>query len=222
MRNFKNKRKKYLALTLSFSLVFIFSVMQGMEVKSDTDDVILNVTVNEVLQFSCDPASHNFANLTPGTPVQISGTPNSTTCTITTNSEDGYQLSTKFSTVATNTLVHSDGTTEIDDDAVGLSRWDPAVSGNAVTWSDGTTKGLGFCLFSGTDKSSTYWGTGTTYNDALNEYAAFPVSFQNIMTYGSYRSTATSAGITYKLDVPATQKSGTYSGTVTYQAIVTP
>jgi hypothetical protein len=92
--------------------------------------------------------------------------------------------------------------------------WNPSGNGNAVTWS-GT--GLGFTVFSSTaTKNTTWWGTGTTKDDANNKYAGFPTSAQTIMAQDFYTSGDTTTSVGYKLDVPPGQLPGDYDGIIVY------
>lgn len=106
-------------------------------------------------------------------------------------------------------LLHTDGTTSI-----------PAVSGTITTptaWSEGSTKGLGFTLTAGS-QLETSWGTSPTYN-----YAALPLTsttFHSVLGFSG--GAANSTTLQYRLDAPTTQKSGSYSNTVTITATLKP
>ena len=213
------KGKKFFALFLSTFLVIVFAAMQVLEITrgdyqtgSHTDSVTLTTTVAEVISLDCG-ADVNFGTLTPATPVT-----GSSTCTVTTNANGGYNLKVKRDN-SDYTMKHSafgtNGAYITDKTA-----WDPTGSGNAAVW--GTT-GLGFTLYSSTaTKSTTWWGAGTTETDAANKYAGMPLAYANVMIHTAYSSGSTTNSIGYKLDVPTTQRSGVYSGSVTYQVTTTP
>ncbi len=212
-KKIKNIRKRSLpALVLSVFLVVVFAVLQGLEIKSatDTEQVTITTTVAETISLSCtSPVA--LGALTPGTPVY-----NSDVCTTTTNANGGYNLAVKRDDADTTMDHASDATANITD----KTAWDPTGSGNAETW---TGTGLGFTVYASTaTKNTTWWGAGTACDDALNEYAGFPTAYANIMQHTSYSSGSTTTSICYKLDVPSTQKSGAYDGTVTFQATSTP
>ncbi|MEI8096875.1 MAG: hypothetical protein WCG73_02075, partial [Candidatus Moraniibacteriota bacterium] len=98
-----------------------------------------------------------------------------------------------------------------------------AGAGNAALWS-GT--GLGFRVYASTaTKNDTWWGAGTSCdvtNVATDKFAGFPSVYKDIMQHGAYNAGSTTVDVCYKLDVATTQKSGAYSGTVTFQATSTP
>lgn len=190
--------------------VAIFGIMQALETKSATatDQVNLSVSVTQALTLGCG-ADVNFGTLTPG--VAVTGT---STCSVTTNAV-GYTLNVKRDDADTTMDLDSDATKNITD----KTAWTSATP-NGGTWS-GT--GLGFRVKqTGTNSgyNSTWWGTDDTAPNA--KYAGLPSSYDKILEYGSYSATATDTVIEYKLDVPASQPSGAYSGTVTFQAVGNP
>ena len=214
MKTKKLIQKKIAILGILLS-VFGFSIgIREAQAATATYGVTLQTNVQEVITLTCDSATVNLGNLTPGTPV--TGT---SVCTGTTNANGGYNLAVLRNDATTTMDKTTDQTVDITD----KTTWDPTASagaGNAVTWA-GT--GLGFTVFASTaNKSTTWWGTGTTVTDANNKYAGFPVAYANIMSYTSYSAASTTTSIGYKLDVPSTQKSGAYDGIITYQATSTP
>ena len=191
---------------------FAFQVEIGLAATA-TGQVTLSTTVNQTISLDCG-ANVNLGNITPGTPVY-----NSTVCTGTTNAESGYDLNVMRDDADTTMDKISEATTNITDKAA----WDPtanAGAGNAASWS-GT--GLGFGVFASTaTRNTTWWGTGSACDDTNNKYAGFPTAYALIMDHDAYSSGSTTTSICYKLDVPTTQKSGTYDGNVTYQAVSKP
>jgi hypothetical protein len=171
----------------------------------------LNTDIQEIISLDCGGTTVNLGNITPGTPV----TGNST-CTATTNANGGYTLSVKRDDASGTTMdKDTEPTTEIPD----KTAWNPTAP-NAITW---TGTGLGFTVYdSSATKNTTWWGTGLTINDSNNLYAGFPDTQQNIMVHTSYSDISTATDIGYKLDVPPTQKSGAYSGAITYEVVTTP
>lgn len=213
--NNKKRGKRFFALFLSIFIVAVFVAMQAMESKSatDTDQVTITTTVAETIALSCTtPVA--LGTLTPGTPVY-----NSNVCTTTTNADGGYNLAVKRDDADTTMDKTDDATVNITD----KTAWDPTAntgSGNATTWA-GT--GLGFGVFASTaTKSTTWWGSGSACDDASNKYAGFPTAYANIMEHTSYSSSSTTTSVCYKLDVATTQRSGSYDGTVTFQATSLP
>ncbi len=203
-------KKVYTSLGGTLLIVGILAAAQQTTAATDTQQVTLQVDVQEVLTLAVDSATVNMGNLTPGTPV--TGT---TVATVTTNANGGYDLQVKRDDADT-TMDHTTlATVNISD----KTAWNGSTT--AATWS-GT--GLGFSVYavSGATKNTTWWGTGTTCDDANNKYAGFPSSYTTIMNHASYSSTSTTTSICYKLDVPSTQRSGAYDGTITYQATSKP
>lgn len=96
----------------------------------------------------------------------------------------------------------------------------PAMSGGTIaspaTWSEGTTKGLGFTLISAPGLDSK-WSSGT-------KYAAIPGSATSFYTRSGHASSDTIDVINsrLRLDTTTSQETGTYSNTVTYTGTVLP
>lgn len=180
---------------------------------STTDQVTLSLTVAQNITLNCG-ADVNLGTLTPGTPV----TGNST-CTVTTNAESGYDLAVRRDDADTT----MDRTASAADNITDKTAWDPTASsgnGNAAAYS-GT--GLGFGVLSSTGtKNTTWWGTGAACTDATQKYAGFPTSYTLIMDHDNYDSSSTNTVVCYEVDVPGTQRSGAYDGTITYQATTKP
>ena len=158
--------------------------------------------------------SVNLGILAQGTSIE-----GSFICTVTTNAESGYDLAVKRDDADTTMDKTDDATTNIND----KTAWDPTANagdGNAVVYS-GT--GLGFGVYASTaTKDTTWWGSGSSCHDANNKYAGFPAAYANIMDHDTYSSGSTTTSVCYRLDVVSTQKSGSYDGTITYQATSKP
>ena len=172
-----------------------------------SDQVNLQVNVNENMTLACGAD----VTINEGAPGITAATPESasTTCTITTNDEDGYDLSVINDFAAGTVLRNANGTGanfEIADYAGTIAA--------PTTW---TGTGFGFSVYNAPDKEIA-WGTGTTCHDALNAYAAFPDAATTITSTPDYSPTATTVDICYRVDVPSTQASGLYTGSVTYTA----
>ncbi|MDD5397351.1 MAG: hypothetical protein PHW24_04860 [Candidatus Moranbacteria bacterium] len=205
------------ALVALVAIGGIFVATAMVKAFADNKPVTITATILETLTLACNNAT--IPNLTAGTPQSVQAT-----CTVTTNGQNGFNLKVNKTTVgndATKTLKHSDGTTWITDTGSGLAAFD-GTTATPVLW--GTAKGLGFRVgvVSTTPNANSLnppagyamWGN----DGATAEYAAFPVTAQTIYNYASYASAASTISIEYKLDVPTTQKSGAYTGTVQYTA----
>lgn len=174
-----------------------------------TDQVTLSLTVDQNISLDCG-ADVDLGTLVAGTPVN--GT---TTCTTTTNAEAGYDLAVRRDDADT-TL---DKTTSASDNITDKTAWSSSTP-NAIAWS-GT--GLGFRVQeTGTTATynSTWWGSEA---DASNTYyAGFPTAYETIMDHDGYAASSTAVVVAYRVDVPGTQRSGAYDGSITYQATTKP
>ena len=202
----KNKQRRA-RLSVAVFLVAVFAVFQAMEYgNADTDQVNVTTSVQGEMTFSCG-STVALGNITAGTPAT-----GSVTCTTTTNNATGYTLAIKNDNSPT--LSDGAGTTIADKTA-----WNSTTPNSAV-WG-GT--GLGFRVAkTGTTAihSDTWWGADDTLANAL--YAGLPTSYQNILNQSAYSAGSTDTIVAMKLDVPSTQKTGNYSGTVTVQTTVNP
>lgn len=154
------------------------------------------------LTLDVDSATVAFGNLLPGS--VVTGT---TITTVDTNYPNGYTLAIHDNVAGSwSTLLHTDSTTRIADYAGTIA--------TPTTWS-GT--GLGICVYSATDKEAK-WGTGTTEADSNNKYAGVPQTAGIIHTKTGAPTVSNATSIGYKVVVPNTQKTGSYSGDVTYTA----
>jgi hypothetical protein len=200
--------RKDLLFGLVLGVVGVLAVATSVSAQV-TDGVNLSVTVDESISLSCgsDVDIDGGTSLSPGTPES-----NSTTCTVTTNDEDGYNLQIADDNGGSNALTN--GSYSITDHTA----WNPSAP-NGAAWVDGTTTGLGFSVYASTaTKNTVWWGTGSSCHDANNLYAGLPDTDTNIMEHASYESGSTTTSVCYRVDVPATQASGEYTGSVTYTA----
>lgn len=184
---------------------------------ANPESVTLTTTVTGTVAMSCDqtgnpdstPKTVELGVLTAGTPVT-----GSTTCTVTTNNATGYTLNVK----------RDDADTTMDntaDAAVNIADLPNTIAGaspnNPITWTDGTTKGLGYTV-----ASTTATGGSITWSNSGANYVGFTTAGENIMTSTGYDASSTTTVVNYKLDVPSTQQAGTYDGVITYTATTNP
>ena len=180
------------------------------------DQQNITATIGETMTLNCGASVDidNGASIIPGSPAS-----NSTTCTVTTNDAEGYNLSVVDDRTTSNALYHATLSGTADGQIIDKIAWDPTAGsgvGNAVAWS-GT--GLGFGVLSSTaTKNTTWWGTGTTCADGNQLYAGLPSAETNVMEHASYSNASTDTIICYRIDVPSTQIAGEYTGSVTYTA----
>lgn len=117
----------------------------------------------------------------------------------------GYLLSARYDKPLTHTV--STGTT-IADNANSIAS--PGL------WSEGSTKGFGFTLTSGSSLEAK-WGTNPAY-----KYAAFTTTDTTIHDQPSYINAYDNTVVQYRLDVNSNQLAGSYRDVVTYSAVVKP
>lgn len=172
----------------------------------------LNLTVGETLTLDCgaDVDLDNGAALIAETPRS-----QTTTCTVTTNDDDGYNLQVENDRGNENVLQHSVHGTTADGQIQDKLRWN-ASSPNAQSF---TGTGFGFGVLSSTaTKDEAWWGTGATCHDPDQLYAGVPSTSEDIMRHLIYSGSNTDTTICYRVNVPSTQSSGDYQGSVTYTA----
>lgn len=145
------------------------------------------------ISLAVDSNTVNLGTVTPGTPVT-----GDSTLTVTTDAWGGYELYVKQN----HSLTHTDTATTIGEFGCDISV--PCL------W---TGTGLGFTITSGTEVDAK-WGSSPNY-----KYAYFPNASTKFHETSQYISGGDETAIEYKVDVPATQKSGSYSSIITYVAM---
>lgn len=167
------------------------------------------------LTFTLDGGSEAFPAVTPGS---ISAT--SSIMTITTSNSTGF-VATVIRDDSTGTM--SLGSVYIPDKTAWSAPGATTTPGNA-TASTTEPQTLQFRVRqAGTDTpnyASTWWGTDDTTANA--RFAGFPSTAQNIINRSTAAGSGTSAVVLYNLDVPVTQRTGTYSGSITYTVTANP
>ena len=149
--------------------------------------------VNNTITLELDSNTKDLGVVAPGTPNTAV-----TTATVTTDAPGGYELLISED----NELTHTDAVTTIANYA--------GTIGTPTAWS-GT--GLGFTITGGSSVD-VKWGTSPN-----NNYAGIPNVGTVLHDKGGYTSGGDDTVIEYKIDVPSTQKTGTYNNVVTYTAI---
>ena len=214
--------KKILFMTISSLIVFWLFIFLGHSgnlssyLKSmvgraaasttspQTHNVTLSTTVQAYMVFDFTAGDTvAFGNLTPGTPIDAPAT--ATIASVTTNSLNGYTIGIADATAGTNSSMVNAGSYIAD------------YAGSFATPTLWTGTGLGITLFSGTQKDAK-WGTGTTYNDGYNKYAGIPQAAATAHTVTGFHAAADLSSWAWSIDVPNDQKTGAYSGVVTFTA----
>jgi hypothetical protein len=167
------------------------------------------------LTFVTDASSEAFPSVTPGT---LSAT--SSIISIKTTNSSGFNVSIQRADV-TGTM--SLGSTYIPDKTDWFAPGATTTAGNA-TASTTLPLTLQFRVRqSGTDApnyASSWWGIDDTTPNAL--FGGVSSTTQVIINRSTAAAATTTAFITYDLNVPATQKNGTYSGSITYTVTANP
>jgi hypothetical protein len=143
--------------------------------------------------------AHTLPNLTPGTSVTYSAD------AIVRTDAGGYDLFIQQPGL----LTHTDGTTTLANI--------PATIDSPAAWAEGTTKGLGFTVTSGTQVEAK-WGTGPAYNYAAAPTTAAAFHARSGLNGGVPEKTT----IQYRADSAPSQRQGTYSTTIIYTATLKP
>jgi hypothetical protein len=158
------------------------------------------------------------------------GTPaiGQSTCTVTTNDDQGYYLTVEDDNgISSTVLTHTDPNTGAIYEIQDLTPWNDTTL-TTENWNPPTTKGLGFSVitFPDTDTANNIFDgiwtntgncpEGTTPDS--NDYAGIPDTPETIAAVPQYTANHTTTNICYKVDVPTSQPSGTYTGSVTYTA----
>lgn len=197
--------------TIILLLGLVFVCLNGKLAGAATHDVGVSTTVQASLSFDItagDTAA--FGPLTAGVP--IAAPDPGTIASVTTNASNGYTLGVSDGVIGTNSaLLHTDASTRITDVTSG-------TIGTPAAW--GSSTGLGITMFTADSSPEGKWcgGTCTTYNDVDNLYAAIPETATTVHTVTGPVVGANTSSWAFKLDVPADQKTGSYSGNVTFTA----
>ncbi len=170
------------------------------------------------LTFSTDSGTEAFPALTPGTPVSTS-----TILSITSANGTGFSVSLIRDTVAATMDLNTDSAVLIPDKTDWMAP--PAtttVGGSTASTTQPQTLQFRVRLL-GTDVpnyASAWWGSADTTAAAL--FGGIPSTTQAIINRSTAAGSGTVARVQYHLDAPATQKTGAYSGSVTYTAVANP
>lgn len=198
------------AFALSFSMVNV-AMAATTNVQQAT-----SATVADNLTLVCGDV-----DVDGGVPIVADGATveeNTTTCAVTTNDAGGFDLQIREDTQ----LIHTDAATTI----ANKTAWTPGTP-NAAAY---TGTGLGFRVASISGetapidaKNDTWWGSATTCSGggATELYAGLPGALADVVQENDYNSGTVTTTFCYATAVPSTQKSGEYTGQVTY-SVTTP
>lgn len=199
----------FFVIILLVGVVWVF--LDGKSTHAATDEVAVSTAVQASLSFNItagDTAA--LGPLTAGVP--IAAPAGGTIASVTTNASNGYTLGVSDGVTGSNSaLLHTDTTTRITD----------VTSGNITTpalW--GANTGLGITMFAADTTPEGKWCNAvcTTYDDTDNKYAAVPETTTTAHTVTGAVVGANTSSWAFKLDAPADQKTGNYSGIITFTA----
>ncbi len=200
--------KLSLIIALGFCLISYLANIQTPQAKAATDTVALDTSISTYLSFSISAGdSLSLGALTPGTP--ITGA-NGSVATVSTNAANGYTLGLSDGKASTNSaLLHTDTTTHIADYA--------GTIGTPTAW---TGTGLGVSMWAADTTPEAKWCADvcTAFDDAGNKYAGIPQNATTAHTVEGFRDTPDTSSWGWMLDAPNDQKTGSYSGNVTFTA----
>lgn len=170
------------------------------------------------LTFTVDSNTKNFGTLSPGNLVS-----NITSLYVTTNNSSGFTTSVyRVDSDATLDLT-TNSTVNIPDKTAWVPGGGCGLAGNA-TASTTESQTLQFRVRqAGTDSGnycSAWWGSDDTTPNA--RFAGFPTTDQDIVYRSSPAVSEVTSVLLYNLDVPNTQETGSYTGTITFTTVANP
>lgn len=194
-------------ILLSLSIFLLYWVWKVPTVQAAEHDVTLSTTVLAYLSFDITTGDTiAFGDLTAGTPI-CSAT--SSIASVATNAANGYTLGVDDGSATDSALLHTDTVTYIPDMTNG-------TIATPVVW--GANYGLGVGLWAADTNKEVKWGTGVTVCDANNKYAAIPLAATTAHTVTGIVAGTDTSSWSWQIDVQNTQKTGAYSGNVTFTA----
>jgi hypothetical protein len=204
------KKIHWIGFGLGFSLLalgLIVALSAGKKaIAANTGTATLSTNVQQYLALTVSSGGTvSFGSLTPGTP--IADPAGGTVVSVTTNAGNGYTVGLSDGSDTNSAMLHTDTTTYIAD-----------YAGTLTTPTSWTGTGAGITLFAADTGKEAKWGTGTTYNDANNKYAGVPSAATTGHTVTGFHASADTSSWGFKVDVPNSQKTGSYSGNVTFTA----
>ena len=170
-------------------------------------------------------STDTFPNITPGSPVFAT-----TTLSIDTNNATGWNVTVLRDDADTTIDLNTDATVNITDQTAWLPGAATTTAGNAVRisslGSSGDVLAMRVMTASGTVSfiSANWWGATDTYIDSATTLwaginsTARKIGDSSVSSGGSAKLNT----VLYYLDVSSTQKTGAYSGGVTYTATMNP
>lgn len=210
----------------SASTAYCFRVVKSDGTVLNTYTVIPQITTASASSLTFTVSTNNFPTMTPGSPVFAT-----TTLNVDTNSATGWNVTVIRDDADTTLDLDTDATVNITDQTAWVPGAATTTAGNAVRISSLDSSGDALALrvmtSSGTPafRASTWWGTTDSYIDNVATlWAGIPSTAKQIGNSSVSCSGANCAlnTVLYYLDVSPTQKTGAYSGNITYTATINP
>lgn len=171
-------------------------------------------------------STNNFSSITPGIAVFAT-----TTLSVDTDNSTGWNVTVSRDDTDTTMDLDTDAAVNITDQTAWVPGAATTTAGNAVRISSldssGDVLAMRVMTASGTQafKSTSWWGTTDAYIDsATTLWAGFNSTAKKIgdSSVSCSGSNCALNTVLYYLDVPSTQKTGVYSGGITYTATMNP
>lgn len=197
---------------------FVVTALDDADVTIATSSEMMATPVAPALTFVVDAGTQTLPNLTPGTL-----TATSSILTVKTNNPTGFVATLERSNVSGTLLLNTDTSVVIPD----KTDWTaPAATTTTGPTTASTTQPLTlqFRLWKAMTDTPNYatawWGADDTADGAL--FAGIPSTTQSIVNRSTPAPATTTMRILYNLNVPVTQKNGTYTGDVVYSVTANP
>lgn len=183
-------------------------VFKPFSAQAATQGVSLSTSVQSYLAFNLTAGDTvALGSLTPGTPICSS---TATVASVTTNAANGYTMGVSDG---------SDTNSALAQGGIYIPDMTNGTLTTPVVWgTPGTNTGLGVGLWAADSNKEAKWGTGTVVCDANNKYAPIPSTATTAHTVTGVVAGADTSSWSWKIDVLNTQKTGAYSGSVTFTA----
>lgn len=197
---------------------FVVTALDNASIPIATSSEVVATPVAPSLTFVVDSGTQTLPNLTPGTL-----TSTSSILSVKTNNPTGFVTTLARANVSGTLLLNTDPSVVIPDKTDWTAPPATTTSGPA-TASTTQPLTLQFRLWKAmTDTpnySTNWWGADDTLAGAL--FAGIPSTTQAISNRSTSAVATTTTRILYNLNVPDTQKNGTYNGDVVYSVTVNP
>jgi len=194
-------------ITIFFLLWVILVFLNGQLTKAAIPrNVAVSTTVQASLSFDITAGDTvPFGPLTAGVP--IAAPAGGTIATVTTNAANGYTIGLSDGSATNSALAQ--GGVYIADYA--------GTIGTPTTW---TGTGLGITMWDADSSPEGKWcdDVCSNYDDEDNKYAGIPETLTTAHTVTGAVVGADTSSWAFKVDVPGDQKTGLYSGNVTFTA----